>query len=96
MGKVIFFFIVLCMASLACGSAAPTTKTADDYVKEYGGNRDSYQSILSLTDCTALQEQFDIASANNQRETAGTPLFKATLGYMKAADNRMKEINCYK
>jgi len=88
-------FVILCFLSLACGSAAPALKTVDDYVKEYGGNRESYQTILSLTDCASLQEQFNIASENNKRETGGTPQFKVALGYMKAADNRMKELDCY-
>lgn len=65
------------------------------YVDEYGGNLEVYEAILSLTDCVALQEQFDVAAANNEREEPGTPLFLATLGYMAAADNRMGELGCY-
>jgi len=95
MKQVILAVIVLCLALLACGAPTPTLKTADDYVKEYGGSRDAFQEILSLTDCAALQAKFDTASANNSRETAGTPLFKVTLGYMKAADQRMKDLSCY-
>jgi len=95
MNKVFLAFIVLLLASLACGSSASTLKTADDYVKEFGGNMDVYNNILSLTDCTLLQEEFDIASENNQRETPGTPEHKQSLGYMTAADERMKELDCY-
>lgn len=93
MNKVILAIIVLWIASLACGASAP--KTADDYVREYGGNQDVYNKILSLTDCALLQEEFDIASENNQRAAAGTAEHKETTGYMVAADARMKELSCY-
>ncbi len=55
MNKTILAFIVLCLVLLACGSSAPAIKTADDYMNEYGGNRDVYVRILSLTDCAQLQ-----------------------------------------
>ena len=93
MNKVFVAFIVLLLASLACGSS--TSKTVDDYMREYGGNPDVYNRILSLTDCTLLQEEFDIASENNQRATPGTAEYKETIGYMVAADDRMKALDCY-
>jgi len=85
--------LVLSIAILACGSSAPKPKTA--YIKEYGGSATVYQTILALTDCAELQNQFNTASGNNAREQAGSTNFKATLGYMTAADERMKELGCY-
>ena len=73
-----------------------TPNPVDKYLEEYGGMYDVYAEIISLSDCTQLQEKFDIASENNKRETAGTTNFKATLGYMMASDDRMKELGCYK
>ena len=73
----------------------PTLTPAETYFNEYGGDLGSYIEIFSLTDCALLQEKFDIASDNNSRETAGTPLFTVTLGYMTAADAHMREIGCY-
>jgi hypothetical protein len=93
MNRALIAFIVLALASLACGSSAP--KSVDDYLKEYGGNRDVYEKLFSMTDCTSLQNEFDIASENNQAATPGTPQFKQTTGYMVAADQRMKELDCY-
>jgi hypothetical protein len=93
MNKVFLAFIVLWLASLACGASVP--KTVDDYMQEYGGNPDVYNRILLLTDCTLLQEEFDIASENNQGAVAGTAEHKETTGYMVAADARMKELDCY-
>jgi len=86
---IIFSFLIF-----GCGTNQPSTP--DEYVAEYGGNRDVYVEILSLTDCVKLQEQFDIASQNNERETPGTPQFKWTTGYMVAANDRMEEVGCYK
>jgi len=94
MNKAVLAVIILSVAMLACGSAIPTLNTADDYVNEFGGNRDVYERILSLTDCHQLQSEFDTAYENSLRD-AGTPKFKWSEGYMKAADNRMKEMGCY-
>lgn len=69
--------------------------SAASYVNEYGGERAVYQEILDLTDCNKLQEKFDIAASNNERETPGTPLFRVTLGYMTAADDTMEARSCY-
>lgn len=66
----------------------------DKYMEEYGGNPDVYERILSMTDCNNLQAEFDQASENNDREEPGTPQFKWTLGYMNAANERMKELGC--
>lgn len=70
-------------------------KTLDDYLQEFGGNRDVYIKILTLADCAALQEEFNIAYSNNSRETPGSDQFKWTLGYMTAADDQMKYLGCY-
>src|SRR3990170_4166512 len=86
---VIFSFLIG-----GCGTNQPST--TDEYVAKYGGNRDVYVQILSIADCAKLQEQFDLASQNNSRETPGTPEFKWTTGYMVAADNTMKKVGCYK
>lgn len=73
----------------------PTITPAEKYFNEYGGSLDAYNEILALTDCALLQEKFNTASENNNRETPGTPLFKATTGYMVAADEHMRTLGCY-
>lgn len=85
--------IMICVA-LAWSFNDPQPLTANDYVKKYGGNAATYSEILGLTDCNLLQEQFNVASANNSAETPGTDPYQWTLGYMKAANNRMVEIGC--
>ena len=86
-------FILLSIGIVACATGTPRVQTADDYVKEFGGNVDVYRTILALEDCGELQVQFDTAYDNSLRD-AGTPKFKWSEGYMTAANNRMKEIAC--
>lgn len=59
------------------------------------GDPEVYDRIGSLTDCEAVQAEFDTASANNARETPGSDLAEATLGYMEAAADRLDELGCY-
>lgn len=56
-----------------------------------------YNRIKSLTDCAALQREFDTAEANHNRDlTRGSSLAEIDTDYMKAADSRMKAVGCYK
>lgn len=95
MNKAILAFIVLCFFSLACGAAAPAEKTAEDYLNEFGGNVDVYNRILGMTDCIALQAEFDQADANSKLQAPGTEQYQWSIGYMSAADDRMGAIGCY-
>ena len=76
---------------------APTSISdlAQAYVDQYGGALNAYIEILSSDDCIFLQEKFDLAAANNDREEPGTAAFRWTLGFMEAADEHMREIGCY-
>lgn len=71
------------------------TASVSSYLNEYGGDRSAYSRILDSSDCNDLQDQFDTAANNNDREEPGTPLFRATLGYMQAADDRLEAAGCY-
>jgi hypothetical protein len=73
----------------------PTLTTTDDYMREYGGSADVYNKILSSNDCAFLQKQFDQADSNLKLHDAGSPFYRMGEGYMKAADNRMNQLNCY-
>ena len=59
------------------------------------GNPAVYDRINSTSDCDALQREFDTAYANHQRAEAGSDLALAASGYMDAADERMKDLDCY-
>lgn len=64
--------------------------TACGGTTEAGGDRPGspavYDRIAGLTDCAQVQQEFDTAETNGGE--AGT-------AYMKAADERMKELDCY-
>jgi hypothetical protein len=74
----------------ACGS-----QNDGNYIDEYGGSSAVYQRIATETDCAALQAEFDQAAANNDAADPGTSQHRQTTGYMRAADDRMREVGCY-
>jgi hypothetical protein len=76
-------------------TVAPAGRTAESYFEEYGGIVSVYEDILSLTDCGSLQDKFNTAADNNDREEPGTEKFKITLGYMTATDDKMRAGGCY-
>lgn len=104
-GKNKFLFYIFAVVSSLCiicivaavaiqaGENSSKAKTASDYMDEFGGNPDVYARILAMTDCAALQNEFDQAEDNLQEP--GTPQYRWGLGYMKASDDRMREIGCY-
>lgn len=47
-----------------------------------------------LTDCAAVQQEFDTAAASNDRAEAGTDEAVTTLAYMQAAQDRLEELDC--
>jgi hypothetical protein len=78
-------------------SVSQTTpvSAAQAYLNQYGGAIGVYESILSMSDCGSLQAQFDLAAGNNDTATPGSAEHKWTLGYMSAADDRMRSAGCY-
>jgi hypothetical protein len=56
-----------------------------------------YARIAKMTDCNALQEQFDLAEQTSQRPggPAGATWSEIGIAYMQAADARMKDVGCY-
>jgi hypothetical protein len=90
--KVFLAFLILCLASLAC--LTPTLATPGDYVKKFGGDITVYTKILSLTDCTELQREFERADESLKQQQSGTQEYEESMGYRTAADNRMKEVEC--
>lgn len=78
------------------GSQSPRiTTAAQGYQSRYGGETSVYNRILAMTNCNALQAEFDIADANSDLADPGTAAFKRGLGYMTAADDTMEKRGCY-
>ena len=89
--------LVICVVAVCIGLALSSSEpqTVDEYMKQYGGNPDVYQDLLTSNDCDHLQEQFNQADSNLALHSPGTQQYEWGLGYMKASDARMKEIGCY-
>lgn len=73
-----------------------TTSTPESTARP--GNPAVYREIAAETNCARLQEMFDIADANHERAVAANDLDQMawTLGYMQAADDRMRALGCYR
>ena len=59
------------------------------------GDPEVYKRIAATKDCAELQREFDTASANHDRAATGVQRETAT-AYMTAADERMREVGCYR
>jgi hypothetical protein len=70
-------------------TSAPTTEAPEE---SRPGDPAVYARIAKMTDCDALQEQFDLAERTHQRGGEWGPIGTA---YMQAADDRMREVGCY-
>lgn len=58
------------------------------------GNPAVYDRIDGLSDCGALQQEFDTAAAGHDRATPGSDQAEAATSYMQAAQDRMDELGC--
>ena len=65
------------------------------YVDASGGSSDVYERIAGLTECKLLHAEFDQALRHNRLARAGSPEHRISLGYMRAAGERMAAIGCY-
>lgn len=74
---------------------AETTTQAPEPVATGPGELAVYERIAELTDCAAVQGEFDTASANFDRVQAGSPEAQVSLDYMRVADERLAELDCY-
>lgn len=79
------------MALTGCGGDAAT----DNKPADRPGSAVVYQRIASLSDCSALQEEFDIADAHAESKQDAGLTANVELSYMAAANDRMREIGCY-
>lgn len=74
---------ILAVATVACGEA------------EQLGSAAVHNRIEAMTDCAALQREFDTAYDNADRQPAGSDLSRVSVSYGKTANRRMEEIGCY-
>ena len=81
----------------AVTTTAPQPKSTTT-TKPRPGSPTVYAEIAAETDCGSLQESFDRAEATSKRpggtQNLGT-WRQIGIGYMEAADARMKAVGCY-
>ncbi len=91
---VVSLCVVCGVAALAMNTGSGTK--AEQYAREYDGSLQAYEAIFSSQDCAWLQGQFDNAYQSSETSQPGTSTYQRAIGFMKASDERMKEIGCYK
>lgn len=77
--------LAACVALSGCNKSTPAKP----------GDPEVYKRIAATKDCAELQREFDTASASHDRATNQTQR-EWTTGYMTAADERMREVGCYR
>lgn len=91
--------LVLIAAVAGCGNTTNSDSSPIDTAIENNerttGNPDVYARIDSLTSCTALQREFDVAMDNAEAREPGDPARDLSLSYASAANTRMREVGCY-
>ena len=97
LGISITLLVILCVcAAFGFAMLAPSDpNTPEEYATEYKGSADVYREILTSNDCTYLQQQFNTADTASQSNDPGTLYHLRAVGFMKASDQRMREIGCY-
>ena len=76
----------------------PISASAPAPVATPPGRAEVYERIAALTDCAALQREFDQAETNGRaaRARGDLDLSRISTSYMEAADKRMREAGCYR
>ena len=72
----------------------PVEQQVADYVGKYGGTVREYVDILALDACDNLAEVKDTVTSTMNTQEAGSPEFRASLGYSNAISDRELELNC--
>jgi hypothetical protein len=72
----------------------PVEQQVADYVGTYGGTVREYVDILALDTCDQLVEKNTSVSSTMNTQEAGSPEFRASLGYSNAISDRELELNC--
>ena len=72
----------------------PVELQVANYVGTYGGSVRQYVDILALVACDDLAKITDTVTAPLNTAEAGSPEFRAALGYSNAISDREDELNC--
>lgn len=72
----------------------PVEQQVADYLGKYGGTVREYVDILGLDACDKLAEVKNTVTSTMNTQEAGSPEFRASLGYSNAISDRELELNC--
>lgn len=72
----------------------PVEAQVAEYVAAYGGDKWEYADILTFDACDDLAERKATVTAMMDAEVAGSPEFRAALGYSNAISQRQLELDC--
>jgi hypothetical protein len=72
----------------------PVELQVADYVGKYGGSVRQYVDILALDACDKLAARKGTVTSTMNTQEAGSPEFRASLGYSNAISDRELELNC--
>lgn len=92
---IIVSICAICIVSVVAINSTDPNKRAAQYAKDYDGSQNAYLEIFTSNDCIFLQDKFNIAYSANEASQPGTIYSKRSIGFMKATDERMREIGCY-
>jgi hypothetical protein len=82
---------IVCLAMLT----TLAVMSPSDYVDVFGGELNVYARILSLTDCAALEREFEQVEDESRLKERDFPGIRRLVGYMIAAADRLEETECY-
>lgn len=88
-------FIMVLPMSIATAFSSPRTT---EVPSERPGQQTVYDRIAGLTDCSTLQQEFDLAEAHGKRnhQNGKIDLARISTSYMVAVDEQMQKIGCYR
>jgi hypothetical protein len=72
----------------------PVELQVANYVGKYGGRVHQYVAILALDTCDKLADLDNTVTSTMNTQEAGSPEFRASLGYSNAISDRELELNC--
>ena len=65
-----------------------------DYMDKYGGELFIYTWILSVKDCTILEQEFARLREERKQKVKGSVAQSLIAGYMQAVSDRLKMMGC--
>lgn len=92
-GLVILMAVTLLSTSLDDPEFSGSVQV-DSYMAEFGGDRDVYIRILTAETCDRLRDELAGSTADHEQADPDSETYRATLGYMNAAEDQIAVRAC--